>query len=43
MPRARAAPSPAGAGKHREGFGGAIIIDDPHKADEAKSDMIRKA
>ncbi len=24
-----------GAGKHREGFGGAIIIDDPHKPDEA--------
>lgn len=31
-----------GAGKHREGFGGAIIIDDPHKADEAKSDVIRQ-
>lgn len=31
-----------GAGKHREGFGGAIIIDDPHKADEANSDVIRK-
>lgn len=31
-----------GAGKHREGFGGAIIIDDPHKADEARSDVIRK-
>ncbi|MCL2656824.1 MAG: phage terminase large subunit [Betaproteobacteria bacterium] len=30
-----------GAGKHREGFGGAIIIDDPHKADEARSDTIR--
>lgn len=30
-----------GAGKHREGFGGAIIIDDPHKADEARSDPIR--
>src|SRR6201985_1344481 len=26
-----------GAGKMREGFGGAIIIDDPHKADEARS------
>lgn len=31
-----------GAGKHRPGFGGAIIIDDPHKADEASSDVIRK-
>jgi predicted phage terminase large subunit-like protein len=31
-----------GAGKHREGFGGAIIIDDPHKADEAASDVIRQ-
>ena len=31
-----------GAGKQREGFGGAIIIDDPHKADEANSDVIRK-
>jgi predicted phage terminase large subunit-like protein len=31
-----------GAGKEREGFGGAIIIDDPHKADEARSDTIRK-
>ena len=31
-----------GAGKMREGFGGAIIIDDPHKADEAASDVIRK-
>ena len=30
-----------GAGKHRPGFGGAIIIDDPHKADEARSDVIR--
>lgn len=30
-----------GAGKMREGFGGAIIIDDPHKADEARSDVIR--
>jgi predicted phage terminase large subunit-like protein len=26
----------------REAFGGAIIIDDPHKADEARSDQIRK-
>ena len=32
-----------GAGKHREGFGGAIIIDDPHKADEARSDVIRQS
>lgn len=31
-----------GAGKMREGFGGAIVIDDPHKADEARSDVIRK-
>ncbi len=31
-----------GAGKQRTGFGGAIIIDDPHKADEARSDVIRK-
>lgn len=31
-----------GAGKHREGFGGAIVIDDPHKADEANSDVIRQ-
>ena len=31
-----------GAGKHREAFSGAIIIDDPHKADEAKSDVIRQ-
>lgn len=30
-----------GAGKHRDGFGGAIIIDDPHKADEARSDVVR--
>jgi predicted phage terminase large subunit-like protein len=30
-----------GAGKARDGFGGAIIIDDPHKADEAKSEVIR--
>lgn len=30
-----------GAGKMRQGFGGAIIIDDPHKADEASSDVIR--
>lgn len=31
-----------GAGKHRPGFGGAIIIDDPHKPDEATSDTIRQ-
>lgn len=31
-----------GAGKEREGFAGAIIIDDPHKADEARSETIRK-
>lgn len=31
-----------GAGKHRDGFGGAIIIDDPHKADEARSDTMRQ-
>lgn len=31
-----------GAGKDRPGFGGAIIIDDPHKADEARSDVIRQ-
>ncbi|WP_231642954.1 phage terminase large subunit [Ralstonia syzygii] len=31
-----------GAGKHREGFGGAIIIDDPHKPDEARSEVVRK-
>jgi predicted phage terminase large subunit-like protein len=31
-----------GAGKEREGFGGAILIDDPHKADEARSDTVRK-
>ena len=30
-----------GAGKMRPGFAGAIIIDDPHKADEATSDVIR--
>jgi predicted phage terminase large subunit-like protein len=30
-----------GAGKHREEFGGAIILDDLHKADEARSDVIR--
>lgn len=31
-----------GAGKIRKSFGGAIIIDDPHKAAEAKSDTVRK-
>lgn len=31
-----------GAGKHRDGFGGAIIVDDPHKADEARSDTMRQ-
>jgi predicted phage terminase large subunit-like protein len=31
-----------GAGKKRPGFGGAIIIDDPHKADEATSDTMRE-
>lgn len=30
-----------GAGKMREEWGGGIFIDDPHKADEAKSDVIR--
>lgn len=30
-----------GAGKMRSGFGGAIIIDDPHKAGEANSDTMR--
>lgn len=32
-----------GAGKARDTFGGAIIIDDPHKADEALSDVKRPA
>lgn len=31
-----------GAGKVRDGFGGAIIIDDPHKASEATSDVMRQ-
>jgi predicted phage terminase large subunit-like protein len=31
-----------GAGKMRDYFGGAIIIDDPHKAGEAASDVMRK-
>lgn len=30
-----------GAGKMRPGFGGAIIIDDPLKADDARSDVVR--
>lgn len=30
-----------GAGKMREGFGGAILIDDPHKAGEANSKVMR--
>ncbi len=31
-----------GAGKLRPGFGGAIILDDPHKADEANSTTMRQ-
>jgi predicted phage terminase large subunit-like protein len=31
-----------GAGKMRDTFGGAIVIDDPHKADQANSDVIRQ-
>src|SRR5581483_1394799 len=31
-----------GAGKMRPGFGGALILDDIHKADEARSDVIRE-
>lgn len=31
-----------GAGKPRKEFGGCIIIDDPHKADEASSDVRRE-
>ena len=30
-----------GAGKHRDGFGGCIVIDDPLKADEARSEVMR--
>ena len=30
-----------GAGKIRDEFSGAIVIDDPHKADEASSDAVR--
>ena len=32
-----------GAGKKRKEFGGCIIIDDPHKASEANSDVIRNS
>jgi len=32
-----------GAGKMRETFGGAIVIDDPHKAGEATSDVRRQS
>jgi predicted phage terminase large subunit-like protein len=31
-----------GAGKQRPGFGGAIIIDDPHKPDEISSPIVRE-
>lgn len=31
-----------GAGKHRHEFGGALVLDDLHKADEARSDTMRK-
>lgn len=31
-----------GAGKQREGFSGAIIIDDPHKPDEVTSEVMRR-
>lgn len=31
-----------GAGKARPGFGGAIVIDDPHKPGEADSDKVRQ-
>ena len=31
-----------GAGKHRDGFGGCLVLDDPHKADEARSDVMRQ-
>lgn len=31
-----------GAGKHRPGFGGALVLDDLHKADEARSDTMRQ-
>lgn len=32
-----------GAGKMRDGFGGAILIDDPHKAGEASSPVMRQS
>jgi predicted phage terminase large subunit-like protein len=32
-----------GAGKDRAQFGGAIVIDDPHKPDEARSDVTRQS
>lgn len=32
-----------GAGKMRPGFGGALVIDDPHKASEARQDVIRQS
>lgn len=32
-----------GAGKARPGFGGAMVIDDPHKADEARSQIMRQS
>lgn len=32
-----------GAGKARDEFGGAILIDDPHKPDEVASDLTRQA
>lgn len=31
-----------GAGKVRAGFGGALLLDDPHKADEARSEIMRQ-
>jgi predicted phage terminase large subunit-like protein len=31
-----------GAGKYRDDFGGCILIDDPHKPDEVRSDTMRK-
>lgn len=31
-----------GAGKHRDSFGGCILLDDMHKADEARSDVMRE-
>lgn len=32
-----------GAGKQRDGFGGCILIDDPIKASEARSDVVRQS